>query len=57
MKIQLQISMNNKLYLKNPDESELGRKIISHSITMIKDKGFEEFTFKKLAKNIGSTEA
>jgi AcrR family transcriptional regulator len=49
--------MNSKLYVKNPDESDLGRKIISHSISFIKDKGFEEFTFKKLAKEIKSTEA
>jgi AcrR family transcriptional regulator len=57
MKIQLQISMNNKLYLRDPSESELGKKIISHSISLIKEKGFEDFTFKKLAKSMGSTEA
>jgi AcrR family transcriptional regulator len=57
LKVQLQILMNNKLYLRNPDESELGRKIISHSISLIKEKGFEEFTFKKLAINMESTEA
>jgi len=57
MKINLQIQMNNKLYLRNPDDSELGRNIISHSILIIKEKGLEDFTFKKLAKSIGTTEA
>ncbi len=57
MKAQLQITMNNKLYLRNPDESDLGKKIISESITLIKKNGFESFTFKKLAKSISSTEA
>lgn len=57
MKIKVQIPMNDKLFLRNPDDSELGRKIISSAITLIKNKGFEEFTFKKLAKEIGSTEA
>lgn len=57
MEIHLQFAMNKKLYIKDPDDSELGRKIISQSICLINDKGFEEFTFKKLAIEIGSTEA
>jgi AcrR family transcriptional regulator len=35
----------------------LGRKIIQHGITLIHSMGFEVFTFKKLAKDIGTTEA
>jgi len=57
MEIQLHIKMNEKLFLKNPEHSELGRKIILHSIQLIHQNGFEDFTFKKLAKEIGSTEA
>ncbi|MEQ1558712.1 MAG: TetR/AcrR family transcriptional regulator [Methyloglobulus sp.] len=49
--------MNEKLFLKNPEQSELGRKIIMHSIEMIHQHGFEAFTFKKLAETIGTTEA
>nr|WP_237390496.1 TetR/AcrR family transcriptional regulator [Fulvivirga sediminis] len=37
--------------------STLGRKIISGSIDLINNLGFEGFTFKKLALKIGSTEA
>lgn len=57
MHIQLQISVNDKLYLRDPEQTELGRNIISHSIELIHKNGFEAFTFKKLAKSIGTTEA
>jgi len=57
MEIQLHIKMNEKLFLRNPEQSELGRKIILHSIQLIHQNGFEDFTFKKLAKEMGSTEA
>ncbi len=57
MTIQLQIKMNEKLFLRDPEKSELGRKIIQYSIQLIHQQGFESFTFKKLAKEISSTEA
>jgi len=57
MKLQLQIKMNEALYLRNPESSELGKNILQHSIQLIYKNGFESFTFKKLAKEIGSTEA
>lgn len=57
MDISLKFNLNSKLFLKNPEESELGRKIIERSILLIHKLGFEEFTFKKLAKEIGTTEA
>lgn len=56
MELQLQIKMNEKLFLRNPEQSELGKKIIMHSIQLIHQNGFEAFTFKKLAIEIGSTE-
>ncbi len=57
MEVQLQIKMNEKLFLRNPEQSELGKKIILHSIQLIHKNGFESFTFKKLAEDIGTTEA
>jgi len=57
MKIEVNIKMNEKLFLKNPESTELGKKIILHSIQLIYDNGFEAFTFKKLAEAIGTTEA
>ena len=49
--------MNKKLFLRNPEETELGRKIIQYSIILIHKIGFEAFTFKKLAEEITTTEA
>ena len=57
MELQLQIRMNEKLFLRNPEQTELGKKIILHSIQLIHKNGFELFTFKKLAEDIGTTEA
>lgn len=57
MEIELQIKMNEKLFLRNPEQSELGKKIIMYSIQLIHKNGFEAFTFKKLAEEIGTTEA
>jgi AcrR family transcriptional regulator len=57
MKLQIQIKMNEHLYLRNPEQTELGRNIIKHGIELIHRMGFESFTFKKLAEDIGTTEA
>ena len=57
MNIELKISLNDGLFLKQPQDSELGRSIIQHSILMIDEFGFEYFTFKKLSVRINSTEA
>lgn len=51
------ISVNDKLYVKNPETSELGKKIIEQSIILIDEIGFENFTFKKLGERIGSNES
>lgn len=48
---------NPKTCLKNPAESTLGRRILSESIQLIDEIGLEQFTFRKLANKIGSTEA
>ena len=55
--IAIQIQLNSNLYLRDPQETKLGKKIIEFSIILIEDLGFEKFTFKKLAKKIESTEA
>ena len=57
MSVEIKISLNKGLYLKEPQDSKLGRKMIKHSIILIEKFGFEVFTFKKLAKEINSTEA
>ena len=57
MKLELQIKMNSTLYLRDPEQSELGKNIIKYSIQLIEKTGFEAFTFKQLAEAIGTTEA
>jgi AcrR family transcriptional regulator len=53
----LSFRLNEKLYLRDPQHTELGQKIIKESIRLIDSLGFEHFTFKKLAESIDSTEA
>lgn len=57
MAIGIKISLNEKLYLRDPQETTLGKKIIKESILLIGEIGFEAFNFKKLAQAMKSTEA
>lgn len=52
----VKIKINDSIYIKDPDSSELGRKIIRGAIELISEIGFEDVTFKKLAKHISTTE-
>ncbi len=49
--------LNKKLFLKDPESTNLGKKIIENSIKLIDELGFDRFNFKKLASDIDSTEA
>jgi len=51
------ISVQESIFLKDPESSELGKRIIEHSILLIDELGFESFTFKKLGVKIGSNES
>jgi AcrR family transcriptional regulator len=55
--LQVNIKVSEELYLRNPDSSELGKRIVSGSIDLINELGFELFTFKKLGEKIGSPES
>jgi len=55
--LQVNININPDLYTKKPNSSDLGRKIVSTSIVMIDELGFEAFTFRKLGQRIGSNES
>lgn len=57
MQLELRIKMNDKLFLRNPEESALGKKIVKHGLALINKLGFEDFTFKKLAVEVNTTEA
>jgi len=53
----IKINVNEKIYIKNPDSTDLGKRILSHSIDLIDEIGFEKFNFKKLGSRIGSNES
>lgn len=57
MEFQVKFKVNENLYVKDPENSEVGRAIVKYSIELIYETGFESFTFKKLAQKINSTEA
>ena len=57
MAIGIKVSLNEGLYLRDPQETVLGQNIIKHSILLIDEIGFEAFNFKKLAQRMQSTEA
>ena len=54
---RLTIKVAETLYLRDPDRTALGRAIVSAGISLFDQLGFEEFTFKKLALEIPTTEA
>jgi AcrR family transcriptional regulator len=54
---KIRVEVNSKLFLKDPFSSELGVGIVREGALLIQELGMEHFTFKKLAANIGSTEA
>ena len=57
MNFQLKFKINEKLFIRNPEGSELGNQIVKKAIDLIYNLGFEQFTFKKLAVEMNSTEA
>ncbi|MCB0633997.1 MAG: TetR/AcrR family transcriptional regulator, partial [Lewinella sp.] len=52
----INLKINDNLFLKDPQQTELGRKIIESSVQLIDEMGLEQFTFRKLADVIQSTE-
>lgn len=57
MAVAIRIQLNEKLYLRDPQDTKLGRRIIQNSILLLDEVGLESFNFKKLANRIHSTEA
>lgn len=53
----VQLLIPSEYYLKDPNSSDLGKKMLKKGINLLDELGFEDFTFKKLAAQIDSTEA
>lgn len=57
MPVVVHVSLNKNLYLRDPVETDLGKRIVSAAIRLIDELGFERFNFKKLAQAVETTEA
>jgi AcrR family transcriptional regulator len=57
MQFQIRIQPSDRLVLRDPEETPLGRSIIRQGLTLMHHLGYEHFTFKKLADEIHTTEA
>ena len=54
---KIRFVVNEKVFLKDPESTSTGKKIVEYGILVIDEIGFESFTFKKLAARIECTEA
>ena len=57
MEYTVVVRMNEKLFLRDPESSELGRRIVRQGIQLMAEIGFEDMTFRKLADRINTKEA
>jgi len=55
--LNINISINPEIYLRDPKGTNLGKRIIKNSIILIDKYGLDGFNFKKLAQKISSTES
>lgn len=56
MSLKLRFELPQKLFLKDPQDSKYGQRLLSSAIELIDELGFESFTFRKLAKKMDSSE-
>lgn len=54
---ELHIKLDDKLFLKDPTISKVGKLILSDGLVLLNEIGLEDFTFKKLATRIQTTES
>lgn len=57
MSWQIQIQLNEKLFLRDPSSSDVGRSIVKQGAMMIEKMGLEDFTFRKLATKLKTNES
>ena len=56
MPLELKFTLPEKLYLRDPQETSYGKKLLTSSVILFEELGFENFTFGKLAKKMSSSE-
>ena len=57
MEYSVTMRMNEHLFLRDPEGSELGQRIVQQGILLFDEIGVEEATFKKMAERMGTKEA
>jgi len=57
MDFQISFHLNERVFLKDPESTELGKQLVKTAIDLIYELGLEHFTFKKLAVQVNTTEA
>ncbi|HAS19801.1 MAG TPA: TetR family transcriptional regulator [Flavobacteriaceae bacterium] len=55
--LHINISIESSFYCKDPESTELGKKIVQVGIELMDQSGYEAFTFKKLGVEINSNES
>ncbi len=55
--MQVQVQVTEPVYLKDPQTTELGKRILEHSVRLIDELGLEKFTIGKLAAALGTAES
>ena len=55
--LHIYISIESSFYCKDPESTELGKKIVQVGIELMDQLGYEAFTFKKLGVEINSNES
>lgn len=50
-------NINRDIYIKDPENSQIGTSIIKNGVELIDELGFENFTFRKLSLKTSVTEA
>jgi len=56
MSVKLSFTLPEKLYLKDPQDTKYGRRLLTHAVELLDNLGFESFTFKKLGIKMESSE-
>lgn len=56
MSLKLRFELPEKLFIKDPQNSDYGRRLLSNAIELINELGFEAFNFRKLGVKMSSSE-
>jgi hypothetical protein len=57
MQFQIKIQASERLAIRDPEDTTLGRNIVRQGLILMHKLGYEHFTFKKLADEMHTTEA